>query len=164
MTRKTANPHGDPLTEPRALAYWWLVQYTPEGSKTPYDTYRQLRGACYDLLSFIMPDSGYDPRTNQQWVRVKLPRRGAIAGALVELDFFLPYIKPTEGYKHVGVFEHTCSENGMYELREYGASDICLIKTIYGRESVEARFEAWRAAFEYVQKHHWYGDDDETDE
>ena len=160
MRTQTKNPHGDPLVEPRALAYWWMQQYTPDGDKTPYAKYRALTGACYELFSYVSRGSGYDPRTNQQWVRVALPKDGSIAGALVELGFFLPYIKPTEGYKHISVSEYTLSEFGMHELREYGETDIRLIITTHGRERELQRFGSWRAALEYVQTNHWYGNDD----
>lgn len=145
-----------PATDPKSLARWLLVDYKPEG-KTPYSTFKRMIVACWDAFKYVTTSSGYDPRSNQQWVHVKLGKDADIDAAQAELDLFLPYIRETDGYKKIGVFEFTLSADGMFELRQYGIEDIRLIKTRYNVPSELQRFASWRAAFEYVRTNHWCG-------
>lgn len=152
MAKKT------PTTDPAALARWWMESYKPEGGRTPYATYSDMTSACWRLFTHVMPGGGYDRRSNQQWVKVGLRRDADIDAVMAELALWLPYVRPTDGYKHVSLLEHTLSEYGMYELREYATADIRLVKTTYERESTEGVFPSWPVALAYVRDHHWYRD------
>ncbi len=151
-------PTGDPLTDPAALAYWWM-QYK-DGNTRLRSKFSEHYNACYELFSYVTKSSGYDHRSDQYWVSLALPKDGDIVAAIIELNYFLPYIKLTDGYKHISIIEYTRSASGMYELREYGESDIRMIITTYGRESELRKFDSWRGAFEYAQANHWYGHDE----
>lgn len=156
MMKKTVN-----LDDPAAVARWWMETYKPEGGRTPYATYSDMTSASRRLFIHVMPGSGYDRRSNQQWARVGLRKNADIDAVMAELALWLPYVRETDGYKHVAILEHTLSEYGMYELREYDQADIRLIKTTYGRESIESSFLSWPAALAFVRDNHWYRDDEE---
>lgn len=149
----------NPLTDPKALAIWWM-QHNPDDKKVSYSVFRGMTDACYELFHYVSKASGIDPRSNQYWVRLAMPKDGKAADALIELGYFLPHIKPTDGYKHLMLTEHTEAEFGTFELREHSEADIRLVKSTYGRESELQRFSSWDAAFEYVRLNHWYGDSD----
>lgn len=156
MTQKKLTPN--PLTDPQALAQWWM-RHDPDDKKVSYSIFREMTGACYELFNYVSKASGIDPRSNQYWVRLAMPKDGNVADALIELSYFLPHIKTTDGYKHLMLTEHTEANGGTFELREYSEVDIRLVKSTYGRESELRGFGSWGDAFEYVRLNHWYGDE-----
>lgn len=143
---------------PQELALWWCNLSSTAEDRVEYDTFRKMTGACYYAFDYVTRAIGYNPAIDQYWFRVNLSRDADINAALVELGWFLPYIKSCDGYKAISVFEYTLSEYGCFELREYAEDDILLVKTVYGNERTEARFNSWYDAFSYVRMNHWYGD------
>lgn len=87
---------------------------------------------------------GYNPKTNQTFIHIALYNRrdkkyqNKNTKTYKSLITLLPHIKSMEdGYKLIGISEHTCSEHGVYQLKIKGDtpySDCTISKTTYGRE------------------------------
>lgn len=109
---------------------------------------------------FGLHRGGMRRETKQSYLEVALTYNDekSLEKNLKALEKVLPYIKSIEGYKKIGIFEHTLSEFGSYELLikkdEYSVSHY------YGYN--KDKFKTLRAALEYIQKNHWY-DGKETD-
>lgn len=157
MTNKAQEDKLSAITTQAEVARWWMETYKPVGGRTSLNKYKDMNAASWDLFTYVHQGMGYDSRSNQQWMSVALSKSADVDAALAELGHFLPLIRPTDGYKHVSILEHTLSEYGMYELREYAPEDIRLVKTTYGQESTLGRFTSWALALAYVRDNHWVG-------
>jgi hypothetical protein len=120
-----------------------------------------------------MYHSGYWSDTLEGDVKVKVARtdeseRKNVAG----VKFFAPIMEThanpeKEGPRRVwfGVFEHTCSQHGVYRLEMTPElQDITLSVTRYSQGSEVAKFETVEGAIRYVRERYWYGDGPEDDE
>ena len=105
--------------------------------------------------------SGFFSETQQEHVEVMLIKGDpkSLKQTLAGLKKILPIIKPLpkDDFKHVGIFEHTCSEYGVYEMHineEKGHYEI--IKTVYHRPSSIKTFATLRDMIIYIQQNIWY--------
>lgn len=73
----------------------------------------------------------------------------------------LPFLKPLNGKKRLGIFEHTLSENGSWTV-EIDDESFDLVLHRYRRRSVEKQFKTLRELLEYIQKNHYYSDGDDN--
>lgn len=107
----------------------------------------------------LMP-SGYYPETNQTHVELKLikGKPETKAKTIESLATILPFLKPIkDGKVHLGVFEHTLSEHGIYKLLIDKETMRCeLTFTRYSRTSSEKTFENLNEAIEYIYDKHYY--------
>lgn len=72
----------------------------------------------------------------------------------------LPFLKPLNGKKRLGIFEHTLSENGNWTV-EIDDESFDLVLHHYHRRSVEKQFKTLRELIEYIQENHYYSDGDD---
>ena len=102
---------------------------------------------------------GYNPKTNQYRISLQLSR----SMTDIEVDNFcslleseiLPAIKSTDGIKILGIFEHSLSAYGVYEL-EISSASFDLVIHRYTRKSVEASFASLKDAIYYIKENHYY--------
>jgi hypothetical protein len=118
---------------------------------------------AYDkkLLSMGLWSGGYIPETGQRGVKVMLIKddEESLKKTIVGLEKVLPFIKPivTSGYKIVGIFEHTLSENGVfYMLIDDKNSVYKLMSDVYRRTHELKKFNSLESIIKYVQENHWY--------
>lgn len=115
------------------------------------------------LAKYEMMSSGYRPSTMQRAIQISLykyaPDRAAkLQKTLEGLEKILPYIKPVDDWKVVGILESTLSEHGVFNL--YVGEKTCeLRKTVYGSERVIFKANSLLEALEYIQKHHPYDEE-----
>lgn len=103
---------------------------------------------------------GYNPTTNQTFIEVSLTYgdAGSLEKTIESLKTLLPFISPIiEGNKAIGIFEHTLSQYGVYEMlinEEKGHYEIQ--KTAWHNTSSVKTFKSLAEMIKYVQEHHWY--------
>lgn len=104
--------------------------------------------------------SGYFPATEQKNIEIMLPSDGSKNElTLNSLRLILPYVKPhpeCNGAKRFGIFEHTCSEYGVYHFEVFEDEKCTVTRTTYGRQQTEAEFDSLAEGLAYIQKNHWY--------
>jgi hypothetical protein len=96
---------------------------------------------------------GYYPATNQFALKVKFDQNRPLEHQLGILDF-VEYLKPFEGTKHIGVFEYTLSEDGVYCILVSDKTK--LIKTTYGHDRTIRMFDTLLECLRYVYEYHPY--------
>jgi hypothetical protein len=126
--------------------------------------YRGLRGDWYrkvDNWFFSLAGirhGGYNTETGQAYVSVCLDKGKPLDAQLGILQF-VPEVKPMkDGKKHLGIFESTLSEHGVWSLAVSPDDSVELELTRYGRKSIEGTFKSVMEALEYVHKHRYYED------
>ena len=117
------------------------------------------------LREFWMSSSGYRPATMQRVVKISLYKHHAesttrLQKTLEGLQKILPYVKPIDGWKIIGIFESTLSEHGTFNLH-VGEKTCEVRKTTYGSERLVFKADSLLKALEYIQKHHPYDSEDE---
>jgi len=158
------------------LLEWWAVTYLPD--ETPYWQHE-----CADELWWgnfrHLRHMGYYPETRQTSFSVCLFRDEPIEPQLEEIQMVMSLIKEVTLIKysddkqeakgkHLGIFEKTCSEFGVYELQVF--EDVAeLIKTTYGRTELLRTFDSFEEVIKYIAHFHYYqqkldGNDDDEDE
>lgn len=111
---------------------------------------------------------GYSPHSNQKCVQLML-YKGVNDNLKEVYDNFtkiLPLIKPNtdKGEKRFKLFEHTLSEDGVYEL-VFDGNMIKLVVWRYHRESMIKEWDKLKDALLYCQEYHYYESslDDDND-
>jgi hypothetical protein len=129
-----------------------------------------MRETTGDSVAF----SGYFQETNQGAVRVAFRKYKPFEDQLHILQF-APFIKPIthdgKTFKSIGVFEHTLSRYGVYNIEIF--SDTCwhLCNTAYSHKTIIKEFSGARECLRYVYDNHPYEgtnseatDDDDDDD
>lgn len=160
-------PTGDRDFDRETLVHWWMHVYIPDGygsEKTPYEIYQTWSNGLWPLFLYCKP-SGYLPETYQSAIQLSCYKNEPLEDHLADVRLWLPHCKPFT-YKdkkgesrpgvHVGIFERTLSEHGVYDLRVWSETDMDLGKTTYGRYQVLQHFTSLEEAVAYIQKHHYY--------
>lgn len=106
--------------------------------------------------------SGYYPEIEQVGLKLMLYKgnKDNLEQTIKSVEEVLPFLKPIDGKKRFGIFEHTLSENGSFSL-EIDDDSIDLVVHRYHRRSVEESFKTVHEMVEYVQENHYYSDEDE---
>lgn len=131
--------------------------------------YNAMRKMIEDLG---LHSSGYFPETNQRSVSVMLKRRDpqSLNKTITSVKKVLPFIKPIKvpdadgtrdarTMKRLGIFEHTCSEHGIYEMligEEAGVFEI--MRTRYRRPQILKSFSSLEEMLACVQREFYYED------
>lgn len=113
---------------------------------------------------FDMWHSGYYSETREWCIKVKVYKghEPSYSKNLAGIKFFAGLLTPhKDGYVHFGIFEHTLSASGGYELLVRPDLSHSLIKHRYSDNS---GFGTVEAALSFIQKNHWYGDSDEAED
>lgn len=125
----------------------------------------------YEAQKFIeemgLRIGGYYPYSEQKAVEIVLYKgdQDNLEKTFESLSVLLPFIKPIDeaGNRRFKLFEHTLSENGIYDLLVDVHGAWTLNKTTYGRESVLKTFDNLRDALKYCQEHHYYQSSEDGD-
>lgn len=132
----------------------WNYLLTPDAGKEVYKEANN-RLAKFDLSMFC-----YFPETNQMCVRIGLIKNSqeSYSKVIAGLKEVLPFILPLkDGYKHIGVFESTLGEHGVYNcLINEQNNDYKLIFCYYSRKIEKDKFTSLEELISYVQKNHYY--------
>lgn len=118
-----------------------------------------IKSAARDRLLAPMGlrSSGYFEATQQVAIEIQLDYMQNIEKTLQGLRALRPHIKPVNNILRFGVFEHTLSAFGVYELYVAKEGEKCrLVKTTHGRQSDVSKFDNLRDALKYIAKHCWY--------
>lgn len=110
--------------------------------------------------------SGYYPDTNQRALQLTLTKGDptSFTKTVAAIKEVLPFIKQQKGGKRVfGVFEHTLSEFGVYNVLEKNGV-WSLEKTTYGRPEVLKTFPSVEEMVKYIQTRHYYDTKEGDDE
>ncbi len=102
--------------------------------------------------------SGYTPYIEQVYLKLMLYKedKDNLEQTINSIEEIIPFLKPQkDGMKHLGIFEHTLSEFGIWSVK-FDEEEFQLNLCCYGRESIEKRFDNLRSLVEYVQQHHYY--------
>jgi hypothetical protein len=108
---------------------------------------------------FDMWHSGYWVKTGDPNINVKVNKDDSESynKNLAGVKFFLPLLRPHEdGYVHFGIFEHTLSAGGSFYLKVKSDGSWCIV----GGRYHTYEFCSIEAALSFIQKNHWYGDED----
>ena len=101
---------------------------------------------------------GYNSETNQVAVQICLDQKIPLNKQLGILRF-IPHIKTFKKNKkdiiYIGVFEHTLSEYGVYEIQRHGET-WQLIKTTYHHPNICCETTNISELLKYIYKHHPY--------
>jgi hypothetical protein len=82
--------------------------------KTPYEIYSTWSNGAY-LFKYIK-QSGYIPENRQAHIEICAYKNEPLADHLEELELWLPHVKELNGVKHIGIFESSLSEFGVYNF------------------------------------------------
>ena len=101
--------------------------------------------------------SGYYPELNQVSLKMMLYKgeKDNLELTISTLEEVIPLLKVHEGVKRLGIFEHTCSEYGVWGI-EITDTSFDLIVHRWHRKSTEKSFDNLRALVQYVQQYHYY--------
>jgi hypothetical protein len=134
-----------------------------EGDSIPQREYSTMSNLEYDLLKFVKHDGCYetDKKTSKQrnLFRISLNRDSDIKAAQEEVSWLLTKIVkayPDWQPIHLGVFEHTLSQYGIYSLDWDGKKSFVLNKCTYGRVEKLKEFNDLYSTLEYIAKNHYY--------
>jgi len=110
---------------------------------------------------------GYNSATFQSHLSVRFDRGKGFAKQYAEIKKFIPYHLPTPENKErectvpsgkvIGVFEHTLSENGSYNIVIVNENESYLIKWVYHHPRILKK-GTQDEIFKYVWENHWYED------
>lgn len=102
-------------------------------------------------------NSGYHPDIQQVNLQMMLYKgvQDNLEQTISTVEEVLPLLKVHNGVKRLGIFEHTCSENGNWSV-EITDTSYDLILHYYHRKSVNKSFDSLRALVQYVQQYHYY--------
>lgn len=137
----------------------WSLLLEEQNSMVMYKALEKALGK-YEMMSF-----GYRPATMQRVVKISLYKHHAESATRLQktlegLEKILPYVKPIDGWKIIGIFESTLSEHGVFNL--YVGEKTCeLRKTVYGRGRTVFKANSLLEMLKYIQKHHPYDNEDE---
>ena len=108
--------------------------------------------------------SGYFPEISQIHLEIMLYKgvNDNLERVFTALQEVLPYIKTQNGVKRLGIFEHSLSENGSYDI-EITDKSFGLVVHRYGRKSAVKSFDNLLSLLQYVQKHHYYESSEDED-
>jgi hypothetical protein len=135
--------------------------YIPDGytddSRTSQEVYSSWNSAIYKYFTYAYAAMGYNPKTNQQVVKFSGYKKEPFQPQIEELMMWLPHIKPSLNERekrvglYIGIFEHTLSEFGSWDLWIYGDEYV-----IYKSRWEEAKFDSLVKCVEYMVNHLWY--------
>lgn len=132
------------------------VKFFLEFDQHESDKKYQWRQKFFRDLGFLC--DGYYPTTMQNGISIKLKKgcQKSFSETVYGLKIFIPHIKPQvpQG-KIIKIFEHTLSENGVYQLI-INDSKFAIVKTTFGRQRDVAVFPTLEEAVKYIQDKHWY--------
>jgi hypothetical protein len=144
------------------VIHWWMNVYVPNGYgelETPYPVYSTWSNAVYKCFNAVKT-GGYCTETNQTGIEVCFYRDDPLDEQIAEVKMWLSHLKPIKKGDttaiHLGVFEHTLSEGGVYTLWVYPENKVILEKCTYGRIHPLKEFSSLDEAFKYVAQNHWY--------
>jgi len=109
--------------------------------------------------------SGYYPDTNQRALSVMMTHgsQESFDKTIASVKKIMPYMKMgesepvTEHVKRFGVFEHTLSEYGVYNLAINEEKDIYIVTLHrYHRASIHKKCKSLEELLHYVQDNLWY--------
>lgn len=150
-------------TENRELiAYWWMKVYDPTKSMG-FEIYKSWHNALNNNFDYIY-EGGYNPETNQASIKLMCNQYKPLQDHLDELSHFMKYIIPSfpndkecgDKVKYLGVFEHTCSEYGVYSLYIYDDGHVELERLTYHVPTILKTFKCLADAIDYVRINHYY--------
>lgn len=128
----------------------------------PYREYETLNNLEFEFFNFIC-SSGMIREINEArygTMQIKLEKNTDLDKAVKEISWALEHAKsvyPAEFNPIViGIFEHTLSEYGAYELLWDRADKFEIAKTTYGRREVLKEFGSIREALKYIKTYHFY--------
>lgn len=104
-----------------------------------------------------LKNSGYFANINQVKLEIMVYKGEGdnLEQTITSLEEALPLIKEQDGVKHIGIFEHTLSEGGCWDI-EITDSSFDLTLHYFHRRTVEKSFDNLCSLVEYVQEHHYY--------
>lgn len=141
----------------------WLMEEKGYGSDM--ERYYAAQKLINDDLGLWM--SGYYPFSEQKAIEIMLYKgvQDNLEKVYASLCSILHLVKPTdeEGNKRFKLFEHTCSEHGVWALYYTPAGNWKLTSCRWGREEVVKEWENLREALFYCQKHHYYESSENED-
>lgn len=104
--------------------------------------------------------SGYFPEIQQVSLKMMLYKGEGdnFEQTVTTLEEVIPLLKThSDGVKRLGIFEHTCSEDGSWSV-EITESSFNLILHYYHRKGTEKSFDNLRDVVKYIQQNHYYED------
>jgi hypothetical protein len=141
---------------------WWLLTYLP--NETPYWQYKCISNLWYEHFTYLNR-GGYYLATNQGALEICCYKKVPLQEQLEEVKMAIPLLKEFDmekcstgvdrPAKVLGIFEHTLSEYGVYELHIF-EDTIELTKTTYGRLELVKEFENIEDAVGYIRQHLYY--------
>ena len=117
--------------------------------------YKAVQKVLGELNFKHLCQSGGWNETNQIAFKINLEKNADLEDAELEVEKVLPLIKPFEGKKWFGVFEHTLSEYGSYHVWFY-SDKIELARTSYGHTEVLKTFTEIADLLAYIKENHYY--------
>lgn len=134
-----------------------------EGDGVPQREYSLMSGLEHKFFKFIAHSGSYirNKKTGEQqnMFRISLNKDSDIAAAKKEVAWMLPQIAqqfPNWDPIHIGVFEHTLSEGGIYTVQWDRNSTFVLAKCTYGRNSEEYTTTKLTDLLKYIAANHYY--------
>jgi hypothetical protein len=114
------------------------------------------------LRKMNLTSTGFYDETGQVCIKISLIKNEptSLPDTLKGLRGILKRIKPLEdGFKHVSIFEHTLSRDGIYTLLIDEAKEKYVIQlTQYRRDEVISEHKTLRAAVKEIQDKYYYED------
>lgn len=145
-----------------------ILQAIPK-TKVGYNRYVSL------LTEYGLYHGGCWNATNQRAVSVRFKKQDCDKNLkqIEGLKLLLPYILPIPevkdekdkilvGCKPVDIFEHTLSEDGVYQFYVRPDNTVILSFTRY-YHTTYTEIGDFDVAMKYIQQHHWYDSDDSSD-
>ena len=109
--------------------------------------------------------SGYFPEIEQVNIKLMLYKgeKDNLVQTVSVLEQVIPLLKPCKGVKRLGIFEHTCSEDGSWSV-EISENSFDLIVHRWHRKTVDKSFDNLQDLVEYVQQYHYYGSSTDSED
>lgn len=136
----------------------WYLHCTHDETSFRYEARKKFFAERY---KGYVRDSGFYVDTSQTQLQICLykisPKTADLVQVRKALKELVPHLKPVGKYIHIGIFEHTLSEFGIYEgLIDPKSGEYHLAKTTYGREEILETFKDQNSFLKYVKQHHYY--------
>lgn len=158
LEQKDKEEMSTPMTKEQEMEYFLFEDGRVSGDRyKAREKYWQDKGLWH---------SGYFPDLGQINLKVMLYKgeHDNLEQTLSVLNEVIPFLKEKDGVKLLSVFEHTCSENGSYQIK-ITENEYSFVVFRYSRKSVVKSFDNLRDLIKYIQEFHYYessfGEDEE---
>lgn len=143
-----------------------------DGNSSDMVKYRFSNDLC---VSLGFSNSGYNPQTNQRSWKITMTKgsQESYDKTLTSLKLLIPHLKSFEiknvregnlrgeinlTGKTIGIFEHTCSEFGVYNMfiSDTGKKPYSILTTAYRRTTLMNSFATLEEIVKHIQENIWY--------